>query len=280
MRRRERIIVQVTVRDRCVQQFGERDGLRRAARQDHATARDDDGKLRLCEQCGRLVECGRVTGPAADPHRRADRSLDIAVEVVARDIELRRPHLEHRAVEAARGDLGHALRVVHVPLVLGDLREDRQLLGLLEAAEAHRHRARLGRDEHDRRVRPVGGRDCRDEIGDARPVLCDADAMATRRARIAVRHVRGALLVRHRNEANARRREDVEGIHIGGADDAEDLCYPVGGQGLDEGFGRCHALQRGSGHSRSPLNCNKIVFRAVASIRGCRNGRGRRGPLL
>src|SRR2546421_2460758 len=35
----------------------------------------------------------------------------------------------------------HAARIVDVALVLGDLREDRQLLGLLEAAEPHRHGA-------------------------------------------------------------------------------------------------------------------------------------------
>src|SRR2546421_1938782 len=44
----------------------------------------------------------------------------------------------------------HAARIVDVALVLGDLREDRQLLGLLEAAEPHRHGAGLRRDEHDR----------------------------------------------------------------------------------------------------------------------------------
>ena len=50
------------------------------------------------------------------------------------------PELELRAIERAAGELGHPRAVVDVRLVLGDLREDRQLLGLLEAAEAERRR--------------------------------------------------------------------------------------------------------------------------------------------
>ena len=51
---------------------------------------------------------------------------------------------------------------VHVPLVLGDLREDRQLLGLLEAAEAHASSMPVsGVIDDDRRVRPVGRGDRR-----------------------------------------------------------------------------------------------------------------------
>ena len=46
------------------------------------------------------------------------------------------PELEVRAIERATRELRHSRAVVDVRLVLGDLREDRQLLGLLEAAEA------------------------------------------------------------------------------------------------------------------------------------------------
>ena len=44
---------------------------------------------------------------------------------------------------ARAGQLGDAQRRVHVHLPLRDLREDRHLLGLLEAAETHRQAARL-----------------------------------------------------------------------------------------------------------------------------------------
>ena len=157
------------------------------------------------------------------------------------------PRLRQRHVEAAPGDLGHARRVVHVPLVLGDLGEDRQLLGLLEAAEAHAHRAGLGRDHHHRRMRPVGG--CRrgHEVGDAGAVLRDAHAVAARDARIAVGHVAGALLVHGRDEADAGGREKVERVHVGRADDAEHVLDAVRDQRLHEGFAGRHL-----GHGGAP----------------------------
>ena len=81
-----------------------------------------------------------AAGAALDRQRTRNLAFDVAVEIVARNVELRRPQLEQRAIERARGELGHARAVVHVRLVLGDLGEDRQLLGLLEAAQAERHR--------------------------------------------------------------------------------------------------------------------------------------------
>ena len=91
------------------------------------------------------------------------------------------------------------------------------------------------------RMRPVGGRDGGDEVGDAGAVLGDADARTPGRARIAVRHVAGALLVRHRDEADARGLEQVERVHIGRADDAEDVGDALRDQGLDERFAGGHA---------------------------------------
>ncbi len=54
--------------------------------------------------------------------------------------------------------------------------------------------------------------------------------------RIAVGHVAGALLVHGRDEADAGGREQVERVHIGGADDAEDVLDAVGDQRFDKGF--------------------------------------------
>src|SRR5205085_6547427 len=192
----------------------------------------------------------RVARAVTEAHGPRDAGLDLAVEEVARNVELRRAHLEHGPVEAAPRDLGHALGVVDVPLVPGDLGENRQLLGLLEAAEPRRHGAGLGRDEHDRRVRPVGCRDSGDEIRDARSVLRNADAMATRGTRITVRHVDRALLVSDRDELDAGRREEVERGHEGGADDAEDVRRLMGDECLHEGFGGSHLLRLG--HGRTP----------------------------
>jgi hypothetical protein len=185
-----------------------------------------------------------AAGAPLDADRRGDVVVGLAVEMVARDVELRRAHLQHRPVEAARGDLRHALRAADVALELGDLREDRQLLGLLEAAQAHAQAAGLRRDDDHRAVRPVGGGNGRDEVGDARPVLGDADAVAAGDARIAVGHVRRALLVHRGNEADAGRRKDVQRVHIGRTDDAEDIPDALRRQGFHQRLAGGHAPAR------------------------------------
>ena len=268
VRSRERVVVQVAVGDRRVQQFGQLNRFGETVGHDDAATRQDHRELRAREQgCG-FIERGRITRAAADAQRRLDHCVALAVEIIARDVELCRTHLEHRAIEAAASDLRHALRVVHVALVLGDLREDRQLLGFLETTEAHRHRAGLGRDEHDGRVRPVRRSNCGDEVGDARSVLRDAHAVATRGARIAIGHVRRALFVRDGNEADAGGRKDIECVHVRRADDAEDVGDAVGGKRFDQGFGRGHALRgRGRTHGRSPVGGPGRWQRIVCSVR-------------
>jgi len=84
------------------------------------------------------------------------------------------------------------------------------------------------------------------------PVLGDADAVAVGDARIAVGHVRRVLLVRDADEADARRLEDVERVHVGGADDPEHVLHAVGGEGFDERFAAGHP-----GHGGPP--CGLIV---------------------
>ena len=155
-----------------------------------------------------------------------------------------------------RGELGHALRVVDVALVLGELLEHRQLVGFLEAAQAHAHGAGLGRDDDDRAVRPVGRGDRGHAVADAGAVLPDHHAVAAADARIAVGHVAGALLVHDRDQADAGRREDVHRVHEGRAHDAEHVGHAVGDQGLDEGLGRRHLLHAGDGGAdRRPAAC-------------------------
>ena len=67
-------------------------------------------------------------------------------------------------------------------------------------------------------------------------VLRDADAVPARHPRIAVGHVRRALLVHRRHEADARRRKQVERVHEGRADDAEDVLHALGDQGFHKRF--------------------------------------------
>ena len=125
-------------------------------------------------------------------------------------------------------------------LKLGDLGKDRQLLRLLEAAMAHGGAARLRRDDDHRRMSPIGGGDGGHKIGDARAVLGDAHALAVADAAVAVCHVARALFMGNGNETDARRLEDVEGVHIGRSHDAEYMLHIMGDERLDEGFARCH----------------------------------------
>ncbi len=224
---RERIVVEIAGDDRRRQPLRERPRLGDAVGHDHAAAGDDHGELRRGERLRRLLEALRAAGRAFDLLRLWNGDVHLAVEIVARDIDLCWPALGQRDVEGAVGQLGKPVGPVHMHLVLGDLLEERHLLGLLEAAEANRAAARLRRDRDHRRMRPVGGRDRGHEIGDAGPVLGDADAVAVGHARIAVGHVGRVLLVRDADEADARRREDVERVHVGGADDAEHVFTPL-----------------------------------------------------
>ena len=135
----EAVVVQVAVDDGRLQELRQLLRLLEAARHDDATAGDDHRELGLGQQVGRLVQALLGARTARHPLRLRDLAGDLAVEVVTRDIELRRATLGHGHVEAAPRHLGHARRIVHVALEPGDLGEDRQLVRLLEAAEPHAH---------------------------------------------------------------------------------------------------------------------------------------------
>ncbi|MNS93321.1 hypothetical protein D3C72_1274860 [compost metagenome] len=211
----------------------------------HAAARDDHREPGVGQQLGRFIQALLAAGAAIEVLRLRDLGGDLAVEVVARDVQLRRPHLGLGAVKAARGELGHAGRVGDVALVLGELLEHRQLVGFLEAAQADAHGAGFGRDDHHRAVGPVGSGDRGHAVGDAGAVLADHHAMAARHTGIAVGHVAGALLVHHRDQADAGRGEDVHRVHEGRAHDAEHVGHAIGGQRFNEGFRRGHGLRAG-----------------------------------
>jgi hypothetical protein len=178
----EGVVVQVAVHHRRAEALGQRLAFLDAVGHHHAAAGDDDRELGRGQQLGRFVEALLAAGAAVEAEGLGDLAGDVAVEVVARDVELGRAHFAHGAVEAAAGVFGHALGIVHVALVLGEFLEHRQLVGFLEAAEAHAHGAGFGGDDHHRAVRPVGGGDGRDAVADAGAVLADDHAVAARDA--------------------------------------------------------------------------------------------------
>ncbi len=210
---------------------------------DDAPARDDHGELGLRQQFGRIVKALLAAGATVQAVRFRNLGLDFTIKIVARDVQLRRPHFRHGAVEAAARIFGHAGRMGDVALIFREFLEHRQLVRFLEAAQAHAHRARLRRDDDDRGMRPVGGGDGGHAIADAGAVLADDHAMAARDAGIAVGHVAGALLVHDGNQPDAGRGEDIHRVHEGRAHDAEHVGHAIGGQGFHERFGRRHLLR-------------------------------------
>ena len=245
MARGEAVIVQIAGHDGGAELLGQCHRRRGAVRHDDPAAGDDHREFRAGQQgCG-VVEALRPAGAALDADRLRDFVVGGAVEIVARDVELGRPHLQHRPIEAASGDLGHAPRIVHVTLVFRDVGKDRQLLGFLKTAESHRHGAGFGRDHHHRTVRPVGGGDGSDEIGDAGSVLRHADAVPSAGPGVAVRHMARTLLVHDRDEADAGGGEQVERVHERRSHDPEHVGDAVRHQRLDEGFTWGHLRHRG-----------------------------------
>ena len=238
---REGVVVQVAGHHRRRQVLGQGLGRLDAIRHDDPAAGQDDREFRLGQGLRRRRQALGPAGAALDLLGLGDVDVDVAVEMVARDVDLHRAAFGERQVEGAAGQLGDAPGAGHMGLELGDLGEDRQLLGLLETAEADGGAAGLRRDADDRRMGPVGGGDGGDEVGDPGAVLADAHAVAVAHPRVPVRHVPRALLVGDGDKADSRRLEDIERVHVGGTDDPEDIGDALGDQGLDESLARRHA---------------------------------------
>ncbi|MNM39218.1 hypothetical protein D3C81_499890 [compost metagenome] len=237
--------MQIAVHHGRAQALGQRLALFDGFAHDDAAARNDDGELGCRQQFGRIVKALLAAGATVQAVRFWNLRLDFAIKIVARDVQLRRAHFRHGTVKAAAREFRHAGRIGDVALVLGKFLEHRQLVGFLEAAQAHAHGASLRRDDDDRGVRPVGGGNGGDAIADAGAVLADDDAMAARNAGIAVGHVAGALLVHDGNQTDAGRGKDIHRVHEGRAHDAEHVGHAIGGQGFHERFGRRHLLRAG-----------------------------------
>ena len=270
---RKRIVVQIRVAYRRLQQLGEPDRLVLAVAHDDAAAAENHREARLGEQRGRVGQRRFAARATLDGERTRNLALDVAIEEIARDVELRRSHFELRAVERARGQFGHARRVVDVRLEAGDLGKDRQLLGFLESAETEPHRSGLRRDHDHRRMRPIGGGRGGDKIGDTRSILRDADAVPPGHPRVTVGHMPGALLVRDRDEADAGEREQIERVHEGRANDAENVLDALRDKGLHECLRRRHLLladdgkRRALGHGvHSDFLCDSTVRMVAASL--------------
>ena len=237
---REAVVVLVAVDHRATQAFGQGDALGITIGHHHAAAADEHGVLGRLEQGHRRLQAVNATGTPVQAHGLGDLASDLAIEQVTWNVKLGGPQLRVGAVKAACRELGHALVVVHVPLVLGEFLEHGQLVGFLKTAQALAHGAGLWRDDDHGAVRPISRGDGRDAVADAGAVLPDDHTVAAAGTRKPVGHVAGTLFVHHRDEANACWRKNVHGVHEGAAHDAEHLRHALRDQGLDKGFRRRH----------------------------------------
>jgi len=277
----ERVVVEVGRGDRRREVLGQGADRFAGLGPDDASAGEDDGEPRARDELGGRPDLVRGTGPVRRVRRRVDLRLDLAVEVVARDVDLDGTVLRLGDVEGPSKQLGHPFGTVDLDLPPGDLREDRQLLRLLEAPQPDPQRPDRRGDHHHGRVRPVGGGDGGHEVGDARPVLADADGRPAGDAAPAVGHVRRVLLVGDRDEADPRAGKEVQCVHVGRAHDPRDGGDALGGEGLDEGLAGGHSGRSGRGdqsgrrlhrrHRRSSFRCAVVVNQPTALASRQRN---------
>ncbi len=100
--------------------LGQRDALLDTAGHDDTAPGDNDGKLGLREQLGRLVQTLLSAGATLELPWRRNFDVDFTVKEVARNVQLRGTSFGQRHVEAARRNLGHPAGPVYMTLILGD----------------------------------------------------------------------------------------------------------------------------------------------------------------
>ena len=177
MRCGERVVVQVGIRYRATQAFGQSDTLSHGVAHDNTAAGKQYRVGCAGDQVGSFVEFLGAAGAATELCGLWDLDIDVTVEAVTRNVQLGWTHFAECTIEAARRDLGHPSFVVDVALILGELFEHGQLVGFLETTEADAHGAGLGRDDHDGRVGPERSSNGGYAVGDAWSVLPDNNTL-------------------------------------------------------------------------------------------------------
>ena len=188
--------------DRDLRLLGERLQLGLGAGVDDAAADVEHRLLGARDRERRLLDLQRVAlarGPVAGqvdllgPAERERRVGD-----VLRDVDQHRPRAPGRGeVEGLHEHARDVLDLRDEVGVLDDRQEDAGRVGLLEGVRADQVRRDLARDDHHRRRVEERVGDRRDEVRRAGPGRRHGDADLAGRARVALRHVAGALLVAH-----------------------------------------------------------------------------------
>ena len=170
-------------------------------RLDHAVPREDDRALGRLDEVDRVLELlsqWRIIGAVAGEHDVVVAPLEHAALLlrVLGDVDDDRPGTARAGdVERLANRRCDLLWLGHQVVVLGDRNRAAGDVGFLERIAADELRRDLPGDaNHRNRVEHRRG-DAGDQVGRARARSRDADADLARSARVAVGHVRGALLV-------------------------------------------------------------------------------------
>ena len=194
---------------------------------DDALAGEDQRPLARVDQRGSAIEIGwrRLRHLAAGARRRTVAGAEIERRLlrVLGNVDVHRSGTTgSRQVERLAQRRVDVLGARDQVVVLGDRQRDAGNVRLLERVGAEHGRGDLAGDAHDgRRVHHRRG-DAGDEIGGAGSRGRDGDANLAGSARVAVRHVRRALLVSHEHVPDGERGERVVGRHDRAARIAED----------------------------------------------------------
>ena len=252
---REGVVVQVAAGHGSGDVLGQGfDGIH-AVGVNHAAAGHDHGILGGFEHFDGVLEHFRVAD-AAGGHavlgRLQDFFIQLAVEVVARDVHQHGTAHGVGGTEGGAQHVGGAFGMGHAQGSLGDGLEQIPRVAFLEAVPTHGSGTGAGRKDDHGAVRHVGGSHGGHVVGDAGAVLADDNAGFAGHAAEGVFHVAGGLLMTHGDEVDARGREEVQQVHVGGTEDTADVFNAFFHQDFGHGLTGSHFRH----------NCS-FCFRAV-----------------
>ena len=214
-------------RDRDVRALGELADDVAGARDRDAVPGQDHRLLRRVDQVERVLDLAGHRAMrraiAAQLRRVGPHELARALLRVLGDVDQHRAGAARaRHVERLADRLGDFVGAGHQVVVLGDRQGDAGDVGFLKGIGADQLAADLAGDADDGDRVEHRRRQAGDHVGRARARRGDGHADLAGRARIAVRHVRGALLVPHQDVADRVVEHRVVGRQDGAAGIAED----------------------------------------------------------
>ena len=239
---REGVIVLITAADRRVQTFGHCHGVLDGAADHHTAAVQNDRELGIGKQFGRPCDSVLATGRTFEIHNGGQFDLDHLGPEIPGNIDLGRGRSAFGLHDHPVEDLGDAGGMQHLFLIGHHVLKDGHLRNFLEAALAHGHVGRLGGDQQQRGVVPVGRFHRGNEIGDAGAVLGHHHGHLAGSAGEAVGHHAGIALMPAIPERNAGFGKQVGNRHHGRSDDAKRVFDAMHLQNFHKSFFGGHFL--------------------------------------